>query len=141
MKRCVALILILIVALKGCAGVAPEGEPKPRAPNVTVDEWASSLRKEGYQPRFLGRRVTFIARVLEPGAAPLVYIQASDQEPLGRAVLHNMASTNTVPSGVHLLVDGLIADCIYSTWHIWSYRVEYVATEQPLPAHGATRRP
>jgi hypothetical protein len=93
-------------------------------PKTTVEELVVSLRKEGFQWRFVGRQITFTATVVAAGAAPRVKIADMDEGKLDTAVIHNALADNHLKAGEKVQVHGLIVDQWYGVWQVWKYTMK-----------------
>jgi hypothetical protein len=111
-------------ALAAPTTAEPRREERARlkgVPVVTVEELAAAIRKEGFQGRFIGRQITFMAVVLTAGTAPRVRIEGMDPGKLDTAALHHGGSETSVQVGQRLKVRGLIVDQWYGVWQVWQY--------------------
>lgn len=129
MKTCIAFATVLILCLAS-PGIADDTQPVPRTtrvtPNGTVAELARELREEGFQWRFLGRRLAFTATVLTHKNQLHVQIDGMDKERFDTAMIHNLPPNLELKPGERLQISGMIVDQWYAVWQIWNYEISRV---------------
>jgi hypothetical protein len=101
-------------------------------PMTTVEELVASLRKEGFQWKFIGRQIDFRGTVLSAGPVPRVRIAGMDKDKLDTAWLHTTNTDNSVKVGQQLQIRGLIVDQHYGVWRVWKYTCSVVDQEKEI---------
>src|SRR4051812_3121721 len=90
-------------------------------PVTTVEELVTTLRKEGFQWRFIGRQIDFKGTVISESPNLRVRIAGMDKDRLDTAWLHLTSVENSVKKGQQVEVRGLLIDQHYGVWRVWVY--------------------